>query len=109
MMPQLTKSHSHVAITVLIERLTPRLQVRVYWAIFSACTVICATVTGISLLENVRQFTQDVHLMKNRPIPKWWISVFITYGFASTTIYFLRMLTPQRIRDAIAAKTVTVS
>jgi C4-dicarboxylate transporter DctQ subunit len=109
MMPELARTQSNVAITVLVERLSTRVQIPVYWAIFMVCTVVCGSVAGMSLMENVRQFTENVSLMRNEPIPKWWVSVFITYGFASTTMYFLRALTPERVREAIATQAVTIS
>lgn len=109
MMPELTRTHGHVAITILVERLSQRLQVPVYFGIYIVCLAVCAVAAGISLLENLRQFTQEVHLMKNQPIPKWWISSFITYGFASSTLYFARDLQPRRMREAIAARSRRIS
>ena len=35
--------------------------------------------------------------MKVKPIPKIYISAWITYGFASSAIYFLRMLDPRTL------------
>ena len=35
--------------------------------------------------------------MKVKPIPKIYISAWITYGFASSAIYYLRMLDPRTL------------
>jgi len=57
--------------------------------------VICAIGTWISLDENIRQYVQEVFLMRVHPIPKWWISSFITFGFAMSALHFLRKLDPR--------------
>jgi C4-dicarboxylate transporter DctQ subunit len=53
--------------------------------------VTCGIAAWISLDENIRQVVQDVHLMKVHPIPQIYISAWITYGFASSAIYLLRI------------------
>lgn len=92
MMPCVTRDRGHVAVTFLVDLLPhPRVE-HARWAIHLVCFVVCALAFWISLDENLRQIAKDVHLMKVKPIPKYWISVFITYGFGMSALHFLRML-----------------
>lgn len=97
MMPYVTKEKGHVAVTVLLEMLEARKARIVYWLIYLVAFLVCAAATWISFDENIRQIVKDVHLMKVKPIPKIYISAWITYGFASSALYFLRMLDPRTL------------
>jgi C4-dicarboxylate transporter DctQ subunit len=91
LMPEVTRSNGHVAVSVIVD-LMP--QERTAWLtrVLHLCAFLtCSVATWISLDENVRQVAQDVHLMKVHPIPQIYISAWITYGFGSSAIYFLRM------------------
>lgn len=89
-MPHVTKVGAHVAVTVVIEKSSPAVGRLISWIIYLVAFVICTIATWISFDENVRQFVQDVHLMRVHPIPKWYISVFITYGFGMSALHYLR-------------------
>lgn len=91
-MPLLTKIGGHVAITMLVERLPPRAAGILSWILYFLAFVICALGTWITWDETHRQFVRDVQLMKVHPIPQWWISIFIGYGFAMSALHFLRHL-----------------
>ena len=54
--------------------------------------MVCAAAFWINLDENIRQVTKDVYLMKVKSFPKYYISVFITYGFGMSALHFLRMV-----------------
>ena len=92
MMPHVTRSKGHVAVTFLVDLISPARAKPVYWVIYLLCFVVCTLGFWINLDENLRQIAKDVHLMKVKPIPKYWISVFITYGFGMSALHFLRML-----------------
>ena len=91
-MPLLTKTGGHVAITLLVERLPPRAAGILSWILYFLAFMICALGTWITWDETHRQFVQDVQLMKVHPIPQWWISIFIGYGFGMSALHFLRHL-----------------
>ena len=91
-MPLLTKTGGHIAITMLVERLPPRAAGILSWALYFVAFVICLLGTWITWDESLRQFVQDVQLMKVHPIPQWWISIFIGYGFGMSALHFLRHL-----------------
>jgi C4-dicarboxylate transporter DctQ subunit len=92
MMPYVTRGKGHVAVTLVLEVLPPRETRILTWVIYLLGFLACAAATWINLDENIRQVVKDVQLMRVKPLPKWWISVWITYGFASSALYFLRFL-----------------
>lgn len=105
LMPQVTAKGGHVAVTLLVDMAPPKLARFMIWATLFLGFLVCAISAWMSLDENVRQFVQDVQLMKVHVFPKWWISVFITYGFASAAIHFLRLLDIHKtILDAARAE-----
>ena len=91
-MPLITKTGGHIAITILVERLRPRAAGILSWILYFMSFVICALGAWIAWSETFRQFVQDVQLMKVHPIPQWWISIFIGYGFGMSALHFLRHL-----------------
>jgi len=91
-MPWLSKHGAHVAVTIVVERLPPKSGGVLSWLIYLVAFVVCLSGAWISLDENIRQFTEGVMLMRVHPIPQWWISVFITYGFLMSSLHFLRKL-----------------
>ncbi len=97
-MPRVTRDKGHVAVTFLVDMLSPAKGKPAYWVIYLLCFVACALGFWINLDENIRQVVKDVHLMKVKPIPKYWISVFITYGFGMSALHFLRMLDYRTIK-----------
>jgi TRAP-type C4-dicarboxylate transport system permease small subunit len=91
-MPLLTKTGGHIAITMLVEQLPPRAAGLLSWLLYFVAFLICALGAWITWDETHRQFVQDVQLMKVHPIPQWWISIFVGYGFAMSALHFLRHL-----------------
>ena len=104
MMPHVTKEKGHVAVTVLLDMLPARRAKVLQWFIYLIGFLVCAAASWISLDENIRQFVKEIYLMKVEPIPKYWISVWITYGFASSSLYFLRLLDYRKIDVGVAGE-----
>jgi TRAP-type C4-dicarboxylate transport system permease small subunit len=92
-MPEVTRRNGHVAVTVIPEILPLK-----YRAILMACIqavgfLACIAIAWMSLNQNVSQYLRDAMIIAAvRPIPKVYISVWITFGFISSAIYFLRNL-----------------
>lgn len=97
MMPYVTREKGHVAVTLIVDLMSPRRARPVYWFIYLLGFLACAAAAWISLDENIRQVVKDVNLMKVKPVPKYWISTWITYGFVSSALYYLRMLDYRKI------------
>lgn len=97
MMPHVTRTKGHVAVTFLLEMLPGKGARPVYWVIYLIGFLVCAAAFWISLDENLRQIHRDIFIMDVRQFPKYWVSVFITFGFGMSSLHFLRMLDYRKI------------
>lgn len=91
MMPRVTQTRGQVAVTVLLERLRPQAQgvaERLIWALGFAAT---AAIAWFAAEETARQIERGVQMMAAMPIPKWWVSIWIAFGFGLTALQFLRL------------------
>ena len=52
----------------------------VSWFLYFISAVVCLSVAWFGLDENLRQYLDNVRLMRVHAVPQWWISTFITYG-----------------------------
>ncbi|MBO0344261.1 TRAP transporter small permease [Roseibium limicola] len=88
--PQVSRKSGHITITFVTESLSPRSAevARVVLTLVSAAT--CLLVAWICLKANIQQYVREELLVRVKPIPKVWLSVFMTYGFFSSGLYFLR-------------------
>ena len=100
MMPYVTREKGHVAVTLIVDTMGAANARKLYWFIYLLGFLACAAAAWFSLDENIRQIDQNIHLMKVKPVPKYLISIWITYGFASSALYFLRMLDYRQIAVA---------
>jgi TRAP-type C4-dicarboxylate transport system permease small subunit len=89
-MPEVTRRGGHIAITFVLELLGPRAGRILGIATAVTSGVVCLLVAWMSYGENVRQIANEVMLVRVEPIPKVWISAWITYGFLSSGAHFLR-------------------
>lgn len=91
MVPHATRRGQHIAITLLSE-LVPKLgpPLAIFTGVFG--TLMCLFAGWMSLEENIRQIVDQIVTTQNYPVPQWWMSVFITYGFVGAGLYFLRGL-----------------
>lgn len=90
-LPEITRVNGNVAITILIERMPEqrrRLAMRLILLVsFVACLVACY----IAGTETLRQFKYNIMTTWVHPIPKWWISLCIPFGFLLSALQFLRL------------------
>ena len=84
-LPKVTKDKAHVAISLL--------------GFF-----VLALSAWISLQENIRQFTRGIETLAIVPIPQWWVSSFITFGFAVSAGYLLLYVSPSHRVDGSAGE-----
>jgi TRAP-type C4-dicarboxylate transport system permease small subunit len=91
--PEVTRRQGHVAVTVVPELLPPRSRGYLLMLIQVIGLLACAAVAWMSLTQNISQYINETEIIAAvRPIPKVYISVWITYGFLSSALYFLRGL-----------------
>jgi TRAP-type C4-dicarboxylate transport system permease small subunit len=89
--PHAARAGMHIAVTLLAD-LYPRQAWRILTAMNAIGLILCSFIAYISLLENIAQYQGSIETIGNIPIPKWWLSVFITYGFANSALWYLRLL-----------------
>ena len=90
--PELTRRHAHVAINLLLDRLSPDRAALLNRVIRAASAVACLLATWISANATLEQINLGIDTISSYPIPKWLVSIFIPYGMLSSSLYFLREL-----------------
>jgi TRAP-type C4-dicarboxylate transport system permease small subunit len=89
--PHAVRGGMHIAVTLLAD-LYPRHARRILLVMNVVGLVLCAFIAYVSALENLRQFQGSIETIGNLVIPKWWLSVFITYGFGNSALWYLRLV-----------------
>ena len=93
MVPHATRRGLHISISLLVE-MVPRLDRTLAVVTGILGFVVCLFLTWMSLEANIRQVVEQIVTEQNYPVPKIWMSSFITFGFAGAALYFLRSLFP---------------
>ncbi|WP_417683758.1 TRAP transporter small permease [Roseibium sp.] len=88
--PQVTRRKGHITITFVNDYLPPKAVVPMRVALALVSAIVCLLVAWICLKANIQQYVKGELLVRVKPIPKVWLSVFLTYGFLSSGLYFLR-------------------
>lgn len=91
-LPQVTREAGHIAITFVIDILPDPTARHVHIALAIASGLVCLLVAWICLKANITHFLRDEMLVRVRPVPKLWLSVWLTYGFLSAGLHFLRQM-----------------
>ncbi len=90
--PELTRRGMHVSIGLLNERASPR-QTRILGAIVRTLAAsACLFAAWFSGSATWSQFQQGISTISTYPVPKWWVSIVIPYGFLGAGLYFVRQL-----------------
>ena len=89
-LPKVTKERAHVAVTILVDIAPPKIADFAHTCINIIGFFSLAFAAYISLQENIRQFTKNIETLAIIPVPQWWISAFITFGLAFSSLYMLR-------------------
>ncbi len=92
--PKVTKDRGHVAVTILVDVLPKRIAGWMHTVVSIIGFASLAFATYISLQENLRQYTKDIETLAIIPIPQWWVSGFITFGLALSSLHMLRYAAP---------------
>ncbi len=105
-LPQVTKDKGHVAVTILVDIMPDRIAGYVHVGINTIGFACLAFASYISLQENLRQYTKNIETLAIIPIPQWWVSSFITFGLALSSLYLLRfaVISDRNHSDSFALK-----
>lgn len=90
-LPEITRTNGNIAITVIVDRLSHRKKDILCRIILLASFSMCLAAFYISGMETLRQYQTGIMTLWIKPIPKWWISVVIPFGFFLSAIQFLRL------------------
>ncbi len=93
MVPHATRKGQHIAISLLADTV-PALRAPLRLAVGAVGVGVCAFVAWMSFEENLRQVALGIATEQNWPLPKIWMSAWITFGFLGAALYFLRALIP---------------
>lgn len=90
--PQVTRLNGHIVISFFLEKLTPTSFRKLERVIAIVGCAMCFLTAYICFEESLRQYQQNIEVMWNTPIPKWWISGLLPYGFMLSGLEFLRTI-----------------
>ncbi len=90
--PELTRRRSHVAINLLLDRVSARGALMLSRMVRAAGAGACLLATWITANATLDQINLGIETISAYPVPKWWVSIFIPYGMLSSGLYFLRDL-----------------
>jgi len=89
--PHAVRSGMHIAVTLLADLFPAQLR-RIAFVMNLSGMILCGFVAYVSLGENVAQYMALIETNGNIVIPKWWLTIFITHGFANSALWYLRLL-----------------
>jgi TRAP-type C4-dicarboxylate transport system permease small subunit len=91
-MPELTRINAHVAIGVLIDRVSPYRARQLSKLVRFLAAFACVFSAIICLNTCWEEYRDGIETMSVYPLPKWSITIFIPYGLLSSSIYFVRQV-----------------
>lgn len=89
--PEIARTNGHISITVLVERLSHNKKNIACRTLAIVSFMMCLAAFYITGMETIRQYGAGIETMWVSPIPKWWISIAIPFGFMLTSLQFLRL------------------
>jgi len=91
-LPEVTRTNSHIVISFFLEKMKPRSRQHLGRVLAFVGFVMCMLTACICLQETLRQYDRSIETLWSHPIPKWWISAFIPFGFALSGLQMLRIV-----------------
>jgi len=93
MVPHATRAGQHIAISLLWE-LVPSWRTGLKFITGIVGVAVCVFAAWMSFGENLRHIEMELVTEQNHPLPKIWMSAWVSYGFIGAALYFLRGLIP---------------
>jgi TRAP-type C4-dicarboxylate transport system permease small subunit len=91
-LPEVTRTNSHIVISFFLEKMKPRSRLNLGRVLASVGFAMCMLTAWICLQETLRQYDRSIETLWSHPIPKWWISAFIPFGFGLSGLQMLRSI-----------------
>jgi TRAP-type C4-dicarboxylate transport system permease small subunit len=89
-LPQITKDKSHIAVTLIFNMVSNVAAKKINFIIALIAASTCLVAAVMTAHETVRQFTFGILTNSSIIIPKYWITLWMPYGFFSAGLYFLQ-------------------
>lgn len=102
-LPEMTRLGEHISINILVDALRPGMSALLKQFIRLLGCVACALGAWITTTETGAQIAGNIWTISYFPVPKWMVSIFIPYGFASSAIHFLRQFAGDIATDQAVA------
>lgn len=101
MVPHATRMGQHISISLVVELLpSAQTALRIFTGLFGVG--VCLFAAWMSLEENLRHIELEIVTEQNRPIPKIWMSTWLTFGFFFASFYFLRAMISSEILKPVS-------
>lgn len=88
--PEVTRRGSHVAVDILLHELRGPARKWLGRFLMAVSAGLCGVACAVTAVEAHRQIVEDISIMSTLIVPKWWVTVFMPFGFAGAAVYFLR-------------------
>jgi len=90
--PEMSRRGAHIHVNLLLDALSPQRARLLRTVIGVLAAVACLAAAWITANETWRQYVQGVWTLSAVPIPKWWVTIHVPYGFLNSALHFLRRL-----------------
>jgi C4-dicarboxylate transporter DctQ subunit len=90
-LPEVTRVRGHIVIGFFLEKMDSQKRERVTRINFGVCFLVCSLVALVCFKETWRQYTSGIETMWYNPIPKWWLSSLLPYGFGLTALQMFKL------------------
>lgn len=92
-LPEVTRRLSHIAIDIVPTSLPPQFARPLTRLNALLAAGACGSAAWIAGQEAMKQFARGLMTNAAHPIPRWWITALIAFGFASAALHFVRHVT----------------
>ncbi|MFH1079712.1 MAG: TRAP transporter small permease [Pseudomonadota bacterium] len=89
-LPEITRRESNIVISFILDKLPLGYRQAAKRVIPMVAFIFCLLAALICFQETVRQITHGIETYWSNPVPKWWVSIVIPFGFALSGFQFLR-------------------
>lgn len=89
-LPAVTRDGGHVAITSLVERLSPGRQAVAFRALAWISAATCIAAVALLGSQALAQWHGGIETVAALAIPKWWLSAAVALGLAGAAAQFVR-------------------
>ena len=96
--PELTRRNEHVTINMLRDALPATTRIPFDAILRLVAGFMCLFAAWFCGVETLNQFDTGVETILEWQVPKWWVSIFIPYGFLNAGLYFLRHIAERPVQ-----------